>query len=313
MPSNAQNIAATVQGTLTARGVVIPSYLSDNLAAICQLFINLTAGTRSTLRAFLTAQDARVRALLAAAVGLSVKGDIISQQISIMRQGAETVLGQVDQVMMNLGLDSVVKQSPELSNLLKSIAESLPVTIPTTVVTSLAGIGGFDFFEGITDYKSLRNKLDDLIFDAARATALSNYANQANDYAKDILNRIEVYIDIIDSLDIPLTNLTITPTDGNLAFGSVKIGVTSVKTITIQNTSTGTVTFSWNTPTAPFSILGLPAEQTSMTLYSPIAFALNIQFAPTAGGLFAQIMNIAYTATSGPPNPFAITIQGVGI
>jgi len=40
----------------------------------------------------------------------------------------------------------------------------------------------------------------------------SNYANQANDYAKDILNRIEVYITIIDSLDIPITAVEITPT-----------------------------------------------------------------------------------------------------
>ena len=312
MPSNAQNIALTVQNTLTARGTTIPPYLSNNLAAICQLFINLTAGTRSTVRAFLTAQDAQVRALLAAAVGLSVKGDIISQQISILRQGAETILGQVDHVMTTVGLDSVAKQSPDLSNLLKSVAEALPLTIPTTVVTSLAGIGGFDFFEGITDYKSLRNKLDDLLFDAARATALSNYANQANDYAKDILNRIEVYITIIDSLDIPLTSLSITPADGNLVFGSVKIGSTSIQTITIQNTSTGTVTFNWAPLNVPFSIIGLPVEQTSMTLYSPIAFTLNVQFAPTLAGLAAQIMNIGYTATTGPANPFAITIQGVG-
>ena len=146
MPSNAQNIAITVQNSLTARGVTVPSYLSNNLAAICQLFINITPGVRSTIRSFLTAQDAQVRAMLAAGVGLSVKGDIISQQISILRQGAETILGQVNQVMNIVGLDSVIKQSPELSNLLKTIEESMPVTIPTTVVTSVGGIGGFVFF-----------------------------------------------------------------------------------------------------------------------------------------------------------------------
>jgi hypothetical protein len=318
MVSIAQDIATAVRAKLLARGTKLPAYLDDNLSAICQLFINISAGTRSAIRAFLTAQDAQLRVYLATFVSWSTKADILSKQISILRQGATATLEQVDQVMTTLGLDSVVKQSPDLSNLLKSITEALPIKIPTTVATSLAGVGGFNFFEGVTDYKSLRNKLDDLVFDAARAVAFSNYANQANDYAKDILNRIEVYITIIDSLDIPITAVEITPT--TLDFGNVPVAIAfgPILPVAVHNPSTGIVAFSWAlTGNAAFSIVGVPEGQTSVTLYAPITYTLNVQFTPSAdiyGGMGTRFgfLTITHDAAVGT-SPVTIAIQGRGI
>lgn len=99
-------------------------------------------------------------------------------------------------------IDTLMRDTPELASVLRGISENIPLKIPSSVFLTIAGIGGFDFFEGITTYRDLRDKIDELKFRVARATSLSNYANTGINLVDAEIDKLAKYILIIDTLDV---------------------------------------------------------------------------------------------------------------
>ena len=171
-------------------------------AATVQVFIALSKPVRSSLRAFLQAQAATLRVTKNELLGKASRGNVVAERINKVGNALLDILSPIDIMLAAMPLDSVVKESPELASFLQEIATSIPIKIPATQATVIAGIGGFDFFDGITNYRDLRDKLDEIRFRAVRATALSTYAETGVFLTDNQLTKIDKYIQIIELLNL---------------------------------------------------------------------------------------------------------------
>jgi hypothetical protein len=164
----------------------------------------------------------------------SLKGNSLAQSIENLRVATEIVLEPVNQFLQVLPLDTILKEipsfsnftqstttsikdtvttstdnslnslskiSPELSSIISDILNFIPVKIPLQALSSTLGLNAFDFFDGINSFADLQEKVEDLEFRLARATALSTYANAGSSFIDNLLKKANIYIDIIETLD----------------------------------------------------------------------------------------------------------------
>ena len=172
-------------------------YVSPILA---QTLFVLSKPIRVQLLNFLQGQEAALSVAKGRLMSQLSFGDILSKKVQVLSSAVEIILEPADRLMAALPLDTIVKSSPELVAILKNIVDSVPVKIPEVTATAIAGIGGFDFFEGITSYKDLRRKIQELEFRAARATALTNYASAGMFYLDAQIDKVKAYIYTIELL-----------------------------------------------------------------------------------------------------------------
>jgi len=98
-------------------------------------------------------------------------------------------------------LNSISNISTEISTLLSDITSLIPLKIPLEFLGAISGVGGLGFLNGVNSLADLQAKMEDLEFRAARATALSTYANAGISWVSNQLKKVDVYLDIILSLE----------------------------------------------------------------------------------------------------------------
>ncbi len=187
------------QSLVTQKGWDIP-------ASYVQLFIVLSTPVRRALYNLITSQEAALKIQRSSLLMLSKKGDVLAERIALIQTAIDNALLPVNSALQIVPLDTLVNDFPALESTAKAISEFLsnivqatPLKIPSSVAQTM-GFGGFDFFEGIRDFKDLRNKLDDLEFRASRAAALSNYTSTGLAYIDSLLSKITLYKEILNFL-----------------------------------------------------------------------------------------------------------------
>jgi len=178
----------------------------DVTPAYVQVFIVLSQPVRRAIYDLIESQEAALKIQRSSLQVLSKKGDVLGERIAIIQTAVDSALLPVRKALQIVPMDTLVNDFPALEDTAKSISDFLsnivqatPLKIPA-LTAQIMGFGGFDFFEGVRDFKDLQNKLDDLEFRAARAASLSNYASTGLAYIDNLLSQITLYKDILNFL-----------------------------------------------------------------------------------------------------------------
>ena len=169
--------------------------------AVVQAFLALSRPVRDAIKAFFDSVESSLtiqRASLLLSLGMA---DKISQNVTIIFDALNTLLIPVDNLMKAIPLDSVIAESPEIGDLLQSIQDSVPLKIPAGTATIVMGVGGMDFFDGISSYRDLKDKLNGLESRLVRATSMQNYASKGLFYLDNQLDKIRAYKQVITILN----------------------------------------------------------------------------------------------------------------
>jgi hypothetical protein len=173
----------------------------DYWPAIIQAFIGLSVPVRESLYNYLLSQKIYLTQTIGQANYLAQKGDIVANQIQSLVGVINTILQPLDNFFKTFPIDSALKQIPEFSELMKSLSQSVPFNVPASISSQISEFAGFDFFDGVSSYQDLRDKIDELIFRSARASALSTYSSKATYYVDNQIDKINKYLDIIITLN----------------------------------------------------------------------------------------------------------------
>lgn len=308
--TTAQEISTRAIQALSDAGITLSDAIKEELPAVTQLLIALSRPVRSQIRAFLSAQEGKLLVAKAKAVSETLRANVLADKINAYGGVVSAMLAPVDRALSIIPLDSAVKESKTLSDFLKSIADSVPIRIPATQATVIAGIGGFDFFEGVTSYRDLRDKVDELFFRAARATAVSTYAQTASFLVDEQLDKIRAYIEVIDTLDFSTKSISVSPS--SLDFGSVAVGSESYLGVGVSNNSSSPAAIYGS-----FLVTGdgfsLGKSDNVFALSTPGAsFTGVVKFSPTATGSVLGTVSIAHNA-SNVSSPITVNLTGIGI
>jgi len=168
---------------------------------LVQTFLVLSRPIRLSIKDFLSAQEATLQIQRGKLLTTIKTGDKLAEKMNALSSVVSEVLAPADRLLAAVPLDSIAKESPAIAEVLKNIADSVPIAIPVSLASTLSGLGGFDLFDGVTSYKDLRNRIDDLEFRLTRATALSNYASTGLEYVDNQLDKVRAYIQVIDLLN----------------------------------------------------------------------------------------------------------------
>lgn len=168
---------------------------------IIQAFLTLSRPLRNSLRQYLQAQRLTYLNTQKVSSFLNTKGVAVAESINALREALQVVCQPLNNIFRVLPVDKALAEIPEVAKFMSELSKSVPLQIPDSVLTQISGIAGFDFFDGITSFQELQDKLDDLLFRASRAAALSTYGNKAIYIAEGQLDLIDKYISILDTLD----------------------------------------------------------------------------------------------------------------
>ena len=201
---------------------------------LVQIFIVFSKPVRTKIYEFLLTQEAWLKVQMTQAVVKSQKWDTVALQLQALRFAmaaamepvqallniipVDTIINEVPQAQTFLGnvakttnnttsklsfdsfTDFMGKISPDFANFLQTLSQTIPVKIPAAAISNTFG-SGFDFFDGINSLSDLQNKIDDLTFRIARASAISTYAGAGSSYVSGLLLKVQVYIDLILTLN----------------------------------------------------------------------------------------------------------------
>jgi hypothetical protein len=173
----------------------------DYWIAIIQALLALSKSVRSQMHGFLTAQVSLLRTQLKSYAAMTSRADYLSENISTIHGAVTAALLPVDNLLRTSPLDSVFYATPELKDIYEDITSAVPLSLPTEVTDVINSVIGADFFEGVSSYSDLRDKLDELQFKAARATSLRNYADKGVVTCNSQIDKVQKIIDILVVLD----------------------------------------------------------------------------------------------------------------
>lgn len=168
---------------------------------LVQLFIVLSMRGRDIVYAYLQTLRASLITKKAKLVRESLKGNNLANALADLRVATAITMGQIDIILKMVPLDSTLKVIPEVEEFLSTLAADVPIKIPESAIFNTIGIGGFELLEGVTDYRSLRDKIDEIEYRLTRATALSHYAQSGSSYVDGLLKKVDVYLEIIVTLN----------------------------------------------------------------------------------------------------------------
>lgn len=109
---------------------------------------------------------------------------------------------------------------------------------------------------------------------------------------------------------VPAATTRIITVSGNLAFGDVNIGATSDRTFTVNNSGTGTLTFTSVSASGGTGTAGYTATPTSGTIAPGATLTMTVRFAPTIAQFYSAVLSVVGDQTSGGA---AINVSGSGI
>ena len=168
--------------------------------AIIQALIGLSQPSRQALENYLQSQLVYYSQTRDAVNYLSQKGDIVSNQINSLVTILTTITQPLLSFLRTYPIDSALKAIPEFSEMLGGLSNNVPLKIPYNISTQITGLAGFDLLDGVSSFQDLNDKLDEMIFRAARATALSNYAVQSTFIIDSEVDKINSLINILETL-----------------------------------------------------------------------------------------------------------------
>ena len=191
---------------------------------LVQVFIVFSLPVRRFIYAFIQQNIATLKWQKQKLLLLALKGNGLATSINNLRAATVIMLEPVNQFLQMLPLDTILKEIPSAPDFTQGSAPSTKGQTTTLqslskLSTDLAGIIGDiitfipmhlppmvvsmdpDFFQGINSFSDLEKKIDELEFKLARATALSTYADAGSAYIDNLIQKAQVYIDIIITLD----------------------------------------------------------------------------------------------------------------
>lgn len=169
---------------------------------LTQTLINLTASIRGQLYNLINAQLSYLDIFKAGLVSSLRKGDVLSNKINTSVGIINQLLSPIENILNVIPLEALgLQEIPEVADLLKTITNTVPLQIPTTIATSVSGLAGFDLLEGVNTFGDLKDKLEELGFRAARATSLSNYAAQGSFLADEQVQKLRNILSIITQIN----------------------------------------------------------------------------------------------------------------
>lgn len=114
---------------------------------------------------------------------------------------AEQALAPIDTVMNKIPFATLSRNCPEFGEFVNGIFEDNSFSIPSEPgILNDIGLGGFNLFEGVHDYTSLRKKINEVSFRAQRALMAGDHIQkQIDSYEKKFkeLTRIELILNSI--------------------------------------------------------------------------------------------------------------------
>lgn len=174
----------------------------DYWVSIIRALIALSTSSRIMLKEFITAQIVTIRIQIRTYSTMTTRADYLSENISKMHGIITEVLAPVQVALNTSPIDAVFFTSPELEIIYKNIIDFVPLKIPASVVDFINDKIGADFFDGITKFSDLRDKLDELQFRAARASSLREYADKGVSFLNTQIDKLQKIVDILTVLDI---------------------------------------------------------------------------------------------------------------
>jgi hypothetical protein len=168
---------------------------------LVQIFIIISAKARDIIYSYLLGLKASLITQKAKIVKDTQKYNTIAQKLNDLRIATSIVSEKINSILRVVPLDSTLTAIPEVNAFLETLVSGVPLKIPENAILNTMGIGGFELLEGITDYNSFRNKIDDIQYRLTRATALSTYAQAGSAYIDNLLQKIDIYLEIIVTLN----------------------------------------------------------------------------------------------------------------
>jgi hypothetical protein len=199
-----------------------------------QIFIVLSNPVRQFIAAFITQKKATLLVAKQKYIQQSMKGNTLADAMGKLRVATALLTNPISQFLKVFPLDTIVKDvvspevfagsltastqaytstsastqlnalsqlSPDFSDFIMQATGAIPLQIDASIINMIPGFAGFDFFQGINNFSDLASKIQDLEFRAARAIALSTYATAEAASIDTLLNKSDVYLDIITTLD----------------------------------------------------------------------------------------------------------------
>lgn len=168
---------------------------------LVQLFIVISLHGRNILYAYLQTLRASLITKKARLVRDSQKGNVLAKALADLRVSTAITFGKIDKILKIVPIDSTLKTIPEVEEFLSTLGADIPIKIPDSAIFNVTGLGGFELLEGVTDYRSLKDKIDEMEYRLTRATALSSYAETGSSYVDSLLQKVDVYLAIIVTLN----------------------------------------------------------------------------------------------------------------
>lgn len=169
---------------------------------LTQTFINLTSSIRSQIYNYINGQISYLETFKSGLVTLSQRGDKISKKINSLTTSLNQVLTPIENILNSIPIQaSGLQEIPEISDLLNTITETVPLKIPETTATSISGLAGFDFLEGVNTFRDLKDKIEELGFRASRAASLSNYVEKGSFISDEQIQKLKNILSIITQIN----------------------------------------------------------------------------------------------------------------
>jgi len=199
---------------------------------IVQIFIVLSKPVRETLYAFLQTQKAALNIQKAKLVRASLKSNHLADELSKLQTATAIALQPINQILKLMPLDTIIKEipgaeeiigqtyddikrnitfdkftdtiariSPDFAEFFDSLTKFIPIKIALGAISNTFG-ANYEFFDGINNFQDLRERIEDLEFRLARTAALSSYAQAGSSYIDVQARKIDVYLDIISTLNV---------------------------------------------------------------------------------------------------------------
>jgi hypothetical protein len=164
---------------------------------IVSAIVGLSYPLRQLLITFLNTYKAKFIAEKSKMIGKAKQADIVSEQVGNVLTAARAALAPVDSIINTIPIEQIVKSCPTVLEELKTIFDNSPAAIPSNTVTQALNIDEFDIFSGVTNYKSLRNKIDELSFRLQRSLSISDKANKLSSDIDRSISIIDKYLTIL--------------------------------------------------------------------------------------------------------------------
>ena len=167
---------------------------------VVSALVALSFPMRSTLITFFNTYKAIIIAEKAKIIGIAAKADVVATEINTVVQAGRSAVAPINTVLNAIPFEQLAQNCPQVVTDIKQVVDNIPTTIPANVVTKATGIASFDVFSGVTNYKTMQNKLNELAFKSQRATTASAYASKASSDMDSALNIIDEYLDIFSRM-----------------------------------------------------------------------------------------------------------------